>query len=230
MRRNAQHLLHKAAALRKEHGAVHTAGMMLFWAFARLTGAAILACMHKPVGVGSPTMGRLLSRDEIERASHDAGMDLLPEFVSATRDAKCYGVVIENQVRCYAWSTSMPVRGLPGTIVAMSPDISYVFKAFTDAAFRRRGLLGECLKAIEADAARDGRGELSALVEMHNRSSLRAFRGAGFEQCGRVLILRRPWLVKRIGCRCAHPCGWDRDASVPAALSEKPVPADRFLP
>ena len=91
------------------------------------------------------------------------------------------------------------------------------FKAFTDPAFRGRGLLRECLKAVEHSAVRDGRKEMTALVEIHNRSSLRAFRSAGFARCGLVFVLRRPWVVSRLACHCATHCSWSRDLRITPA-------------
>jgi hypothetical protein len=198
---------------------------------ARLAGGTVLVCFHKPVGQCGSFEGRLLNPREIERASMDMLLDLPRDFVATAQHSHCYGVVIDDHVRCYAWTSSEPVRAVPGTVVDMSAGAAYVFKAFTHPAFRRRGLLRECLKAIEHGAAQDGRGEVTALVEVHNRSSIRAFRSAGFERCGFVFILRRPWLAKRIGCRCASPCTWDRDkksASAPAVRSSTEALAPRM--
>jgi ribosomal protein S18 acetylase RimI-like enzyme len=219
-RRNVERVLAIAAGMRREHGLTRAIGLFLFRTLARLSGGTLLACMHKPVGLVEPCAARLLTRPEIETASTDPELDLPPEFVASTQHSQCYGVLVDGQVRCYAWASSEPVRAVPGTIVRMSPDAAYVFKAFTDPSFRRRGLLRECLKAIEQGAVLDGRDEVTALVEVHNRSSLRAFRNAGFDRCGFVFVLRRPWLVKRIGCTCATPCTWYRD--------RKPAPASLF--
>ena len=218
-RRNVQRMLALAAGMRQEHGLTRAFALLLFRALARLSGGTLLACMHKPVGPVEPCAARLLTRQEIETASTDPELDLPPEFVASTQHSQCFGVFVDGQVRCYAWTSSEPVRAVPGTIVRMSPDAAYVFKAFTNPSFRRRGLLQECLKTIEQSAVRDGRDEVTALVEAHNRSSLRAFRNAGFDRCGFVFVLRRPWLVRRIGCRCATPCTWSRDKkSAPASL------------
>jgi L-amino acid N-acyltransferase YncA len=167
--------------------------------------------MHKPVGRAVPAAGRLLSRAEIERASQDRELDLARSFVAGARNSQCYGVVVDNQVRCYAWISSDAVWVVPQAIVRMAPDSTYVYKAFTDASYRRRGLFLECLKAIERSASEEGRQEMTALVEVHNRSSMGAFRNAGFDRCGYVVILRRPFLIRRIGCRSASPCEWCRE-------------------
>ena len=207
VRASVRRVLKIAAAAREEHGLLRGSGMMLLRILARLTGGTVLACMHKPLALVQPSEGRLLTRQEIENASHDERLDLPPAFV-ASQHSPCYGVVIDGRVRCYAWTSSEQVRAVPGTAVTMPPAAAYVFKAFTDPLFRRRGLLRECLKAIEHDAVREGRIEVTALVELHNRSSLRAFRNAGFDRCGFVLMLRWPWTVKRIGCRATEPCTW----------------------
>jgi hypothetical protein len=211
--------LNIAAALRQEHGLLRAASMFLVRALARLTGATVLVCMHKPVGEVANCGGRLLRRDEVERAAQDPMLDLPSAFVAASGQSSCYGVVIDQQVRCYAWTSPEPVRAVPGTMVTMPSSAAYVFKAFTDPSFRRQGLLRECLKAIEQGAARDRRTEVTALVEIHNRSSLRAFGSAGFERCGMVFVLKRPFIAKRVGCRCATPCTWDRDPELTTASS-----------
>lgn len=186
-------------------------GWVTLHALTRLTNATVLACMHKPVGQVGTTAGRVLSRAEVDCASHDAGLDLPPQFVAATRRSQCYGVFVDDRVRSYAWTSSEAVWAVPQAIVRMPREAAYVYKAFTDASYRRRGLLFECLKAIEQAAAREGRDEMTALIEVHNRSSVGAFRNAGFERCGFVVIFRRPWLIRRIGCRSATPCAWCKD-------------------
>jgi ribosomal protein S18 acetylase RimI-like enzyme len=167
--------------------------------------------MHKPLSQGPTSNARLLTRDELERASANASLDLPTDFVASSQSAQCYGIVVDGNVRSYAWTASEPVRAVPGTVVCMPPDSAYVYKAFTDPAFRGRGLLRECLNAVEQRACGDGRSEMSALVEIHNRSSLHGFRKAGFARCGLVFVLKRPWLVSRVGCRCATPCTWSQD-------------------
>jgi len=200
-----------AADMRREHGWMRALGLLTLRSLARLSGGTVLACMHKPIGRVEPRMARLLTREEIERASRNPSLDLAPEFVAASQAAQCYGIVVDDDVRSYAWTASAPMRAVPGTVVRMPAESAYVFKAFTDPAFRGRGLLSECLKAVEHGAVRDGREEMTALVEMHNRSSLRAFRNAGFARCGFVFVLRRPWIVRKIACRCATHCSWSRD-------------------
>ena len=220
-----QRVLKIATGLRQEHGLLRAMGMLMLRTLMRLTGGTVLACLHKPIGPAEPSNARLLTRQEVERASQDPGLDLPPSFAASQR-SRCYGVVIDGRVRSYAWSSSETVRGVPGTTVTMSPDAAYVFKAFTDPLFRRRGLLSECLKAVEHDAAEEGRREVTSLVELHNRSSLRAFRNAGFERCGFVLVLRWPWITRRIGCRAAEPCVWCKhEASAPASTLRSTVAA-----
>jgi hypothetical protein len=111
----------------------------------------------------------------------------------------------------------------------MPPGSAYVFKAFTDPLFRRRGLLHECLEAVEQEAVREGRSEVTSLIEVHNRSSLRAFRNAGFERCGFVLVLRWPWAVKRIGCRATVPCSWCKHDESAQASTLRSAVASRLL-
>lgn len=219
-----------AADMRSQHGWLTALGLFTIRSLARLSGGTVLACMHKPVGQGSQCRGRLLTRAEIERASTNPALDLPADFVASTHSAQCYGIVTDDEVRCYAWTAASPVRAVPGSVVSMSSDSAYVFKAFTDPAFRGRGLLRECLNAVEQGAISDGRSEMSALVEIHNRSSLRAFRRAGFARCGFVFVLRRPWLISKLSCSCAAPCTWSKDISkTPASLGE-PVQPCRFSP
>ena len=215
-----------AAGLRREHGLLRGFGLLMLRSLARLTGGTVLACMHKPVGQVEHCNARLLTRTEIERASMNASLDLPPEFVASSHSAACYGIVADDEVRGYVWTVSEPVRAVPGTVVTMPRDSAYVFKAFTDPAFRGRGLLRESLKAVEQSAINDGRTEMSALVEFHNRSSLRAFGHAGFTRCGLVFVLRRPWLVRKVACRCAAPCTWSKDlGNTPASLFRSSVEA-----
>ena len=204
-------LTRTAADLRREHGLLRGFGLLALRSLARFTGGTVLACMHKPVSQAEPRKARLLTRAEIERASANASLDLPADFVASSQSAQCYGIVVDGDVRCYAWTASEPTRAVPGTVVSMPLDSAYVYKAFTDPAFRGRGLLRECLSAVEQHALNDGRSEMSALVEIHNRSSLHGFRNAGFVRCGLVIVLKRPWLVSRIGCRCATRCNWSQD-------------------
>lgn len=209
-----------AADMRREHGLLRALGLVTLRSLARLTGGTVLVCMHKPVSRVEQCSARLLTRSEIERASMNTSLDLPADFVASSLSAHCYGIVVDGDVRCYAWTASGPVRAVPGTVVSMPPDSAYVFKAFTDPGFRGKGLLRECLSAVEQQAGGDGRSEMSALVEIHNRSSLRGFRNAGFERCGLVFVLKRPWFVSRVGCRCATPCTWSRDTRrIPATVS-----------
>jgi ribosomal protein S18 acetylase RimI-like enzyme len=200
--------LRAAAELRRQHGMLRAAWLFTVRSLARLSGATVLACMHKPVGKAGQGGARLLTRAELERASMDPALDLPPEFVASTHSAQCFGVVVDGNVRAYAWTAAEPVRAMPGTVVRMPSGSAYVFKAFTDPAFRGRGLLRECLSAVEQHAVRDGRAEMSTLVEIHNRSSLRAFGSAGFKRCGLVFVLKRPWVVKKLACTCSASCNW----------------------
>jgi L-amino acid N-acyltransferase YncA len=204
--------------MRRQHGLLRALGLVAVRSVARLSGGTVLACMHKPVAAATGSHARLLTRAEIEQASADPMLDLPADFVLATiQSAKCYGLVIDGKVRCYAWTATGPIRAVPGTVVNMPSDSAYVFKSFTHPAFRGRGLLRECLTALERGAQRDGRAEMSALVEIHNRSSLRAFSNAGFSRCGLVFVLRRPWLISKLACTCASPCVWSRDIHAPAS-------------
>lgn len=204
-------VMRTAADLRREHGLLKAVGLLALRSLARLTGGTVLACMHKPVSQVEQCHARLLTRAEIERASMNASLDLPADFVASSQSAQCYGIVVDGDVRCYAWTASEPVRAVPGTVVSMPPESAYVFKAFTDPAFRGRGLLRECLNAVEQGARSDGRSDMSALVEIHNRSSLRGFRNAGFTRCGLVFVLKHPWFVSRVGCHCSTPCTWSRN-------------------
>lgn len=229
-KRFVQRVSSVAAGLREEHGVVRATGLLILRVLARITGGTVLACVHKPVAQVQRSAGRLLTRQEIERAATDTLLGLPPAF-GASQRARCFGVAIDGRVRCYAWTSSEQVRAVPGTSVRMAPDAVYVFKAFTDPVFRRRGLLRECLAAIEQDAARQGRREMTALIEMHNRSSLRAFGNAGFTRCGFVVVLRWPWAVKRIACRASVPCSWCKhDGSARTSSSSIPVLGDRLRP
>jgi len=219
-----------AAEMRRQHGLLRAFGLFALRSFARLSGGTVLACMHKPIGHVEQGSARLLTRAEIERASANPMLDLPADFVASTPSAQCYGVVLDGQVRCYAWTAAGPVRAMPGTVVSMASDSAYVFKAFTDPAFRGRGLLRDCLGAMERSVAREGRAEMSTLVEIHNRSSLRAFGNAGFKRCGLVFVLRRPWLISRLACHCASPCTWSKDirpAPASACPSQRQVLARR---
>lgn len=219
-----------AADMRSQHGLLTAFGLFTMRSLARLSGGTVLACMHKPVGQVEKCRGRLLTREEIERASANPALDLPAEFVASTHSAQCYGIVVDDEVRCYAWTAAAPVRAVPGSIVNMSSDSAYVFKAFTDPTFRGQGLLRECLNAVEQGAVCEGRSKMSALVEIHNRSSLRAFRRAGFARCGLVFVLRRPWLISKLSCSCASPCSWSKDTSTAPASLGKPVQPCRFSP
>ena len=199
-----------AVNLHQQHGSLWSASILLFHVLRRLLGVTVLSCVHKRVGSQGPCAARQLTRRELEEASRNPALDLPPSFVASPPGGQCYGVVSGREVRSYAWASSEPTPALHRSVVAMPPDTVYVYKAFTDPSFRQRGLLGECLKAIDQHAAREGREEVSALIELHNRSSLRAFRRAGFERCGYVFLLKWPWIARRFGCRCSTPCTWSR--------------------
>jgi hypothetical protein len=64
--------------------------------------------------------------------------------------SQCYGVVVDEEVRCYAWTSSEAVRVVPETNVRMPPAAAYVYKAVTDAAYLRRGLLYRVLAGNRA--------------------------------------------------------------------------------
>jgi len=203
--------LTKAAGRFRRRGAREAVPGLLAWGLARLTGSRLLVCVVKPIGGAVPGTARRLHDEEILRSSLDAALDMPREFVDTALGSECYGVVTGDRVSSYAWSASgCAVSIFPGIAIEIPGQDVYVYRAFTDPAFRGRGHVGECLHAIDATAAARGRHSVCAFIELHNRSSLHAFRGAGFTRRGVVLLqIRHRWIVRLSGGPDT-PCAWLR--------------------
>jgi GNAT superfamily N-acetyltransferase len=158
----------------------------------RLTGVTFLACVHKPVGATESGRAARLDECEIAVVSRDPALELDEGFLRAAQGSDFYACPPGPHPRAYAWAAwTGPVPVMSGFAVDVPEHAVYVYKAFTDPAYRGRGYLGECLKAIEHAAAERKRRTVMALIEVHNRSSRRAFRRAGFTRCGLVCLVGR---------------------------------------
>lgn len=118
------------------------------------------------------------------------------------RGDRCLTGLVDGQPVTYLWLSCVR-RDLPGVSVDIGRGKAYVYKTFTVAACRGRGLNRAALSVALQWCAASDIGQALIDVDRANLPSVRAITQAGFQPVGHFLIVRllrtrRAWLRPKI--------------------------------
>ncbi|HTV03293.1 MAG TPA: GNAT family N-acetyltransferase [Luteitalea sp.] len=118
------------------------------------------------------------------------------------RGDQCLVGLLDGQPATYLW-VGTSVREFPGTPCVIGPGTAYVYKTFTLASLRGRGLNTAALHEVRRRSVQAGHRRLLIDVAADNAASLRAIERAGFVRAARFFIVRlggrrRAWLPPQV--------------------------------
>jgi ribosomal protein S18 acetylase RimI-like enzyme len=146
---------------------------------------------------------RFLTPHDIRLFAMDSSNELTTDLADRVAEGHdvCFGVLAGQRLAGYGWCAigSIEPEHTGGLGLLLPPDMGYLYKGFTHADFRGRGLNGIRLALASHALAQRGIRKLVCLVDWTNWASIRSCRRAGCQQLGRVVTCRiagrRYWFV-----------------------------------
>ena len=153
--------------------------------------------------------GRLLSRDDVMRFFNRAeGYSYSRPFAveALSRGDRCFGLFEGDALLWYCWYAREAAPVFDDLDVVAEFPFIYAYNAYTDSAFRGRGLHRVGVEQSARFFAREGYRGITAYIEAHNVAPLIAARNMGERFVGFAAVHqtagRSRWLATR-GCRKA---------------------------
>jgi ribosomal protein S18 acetylase RimI-like enzyme len=195
---------------RERHGLRLTAYAWALRLSRRLTGFKRLECLQllclKPEALSTPQQQaydkllfrkpsfecRPVTRCELEVATAQLDNELDPEFIreALEKGHDCFGVFDNARLVSYAWCSAGVTTFLDGYSATFPPNFIYLYKAFTHPDYRGMGLNRMAVRSAASNYLKLGFTGLLCNVYADNLSSLKSFRGMGFEWFGDASYFR----------------------------------------
>ncbi|HEX5092476.1 MAG TPA: GNAT family N-acetyltransferase, partial [Burkholderiales bacterium] len=193
---------------------------------------AVSADRPVPAFLDCPYAARLLDEAELREFARDPASELSAEFLdqALARGDQCYAIVDGGRLAAYGWYAFGPTPlGPPGVTVQFRRGWVYMYKGFTDPAYR-----GQRLHAIGMTRALEhyrekGLAGIVSYVESSNFDSLKSCFRMGYSAFGTVVLVRllgRYYSGATPGCRkygfgvtCSDSSGRRRPPAQPRRYS-----------
>jgi hypothetical protein len=146
-----------------------------------------------------------LAPGALERVARDREAGITEEFVqyAAGKGDKCYGFILNGELRAYGWYATTPTRISPELDLCFSREYIYVYKGFTHEAHRGRRLFPIGMtRALKHYRSAGYRG-LLLYVDASNFDSLKSCARMGFRPFGSIFVARilgRHFVFATPGC------------------------------
>ena len=153
-----------------------------------------------PVLYGDSVRGSDLQRLVDER------IDLPADFIgiASERGDWCYVYRDGDNIASYGWYTTQACPVVDNVVIHFSPSYVYMYKAFTDPAFRGQRLHAYGMAHALKKAVNEGHEGLIGYVEAHNAPSLKSALRLGyriFGTCFLIRVLGHAFTLRTPGCR-----------------------------
>ena len=151
---------------------------------------------------------RFLTPDEIVHFASDEGYRYSRAFASEAmaRGDRCFGILDRGRLVCYCWYTCAAAPVFEDIEVLVDPPFIYGYNAYTDQAYRGRGLHVLGIDGASSELRREGFTAITAYIESDNLAPLMAARKMGERFVGFVVLFRAfrrfRWFATS-GCRKA---------------------------
>ena len=116
----------------------------------------------------------------------------------------CYGAMDGDVLACYSWYSNEPTEAAHGLTLHFDSDYIYMYKAFTNPAYRGKRLHSVAMNRALRDYLHRGFKGLVGIIESNNFSSLNSVYRIGYQDFGRLFVLKigeYPLLWASRGCR-----------------------------
>jgi hypothetical protein len=151
---------------------------------------------------------RFLTPDEIIHFASEEGYRYSRAFASEamTRGDRCFGILDQGHLVCYCWYAYGAAPVFEDIEVLVDSPLIYGYNAYTDQAYRGRGLHILGINSASSELRREGCTAIVAYIESDNLAPLMAARRMGERFVGFVVLFRAfgrfRWFATS-GCRKA---------------------------
>ena len=135
---------------------------------------------------------RFLTPDEIMHFASDEGYRYSRAFASEAmaRGDRCFGILERGRLICYCWYAAGAAPVFEDIEVLVEAPFIYAYNAYTDQAYRGRGLHIFGIDAASSEFQREGFTDITAYIESDNLAPLMAARKMGERFVGFVVLFR----------------------------------------
>jgi hypothetical protein len=121
------------------------------------------------------------------------------------KNDRCYGIVDGETLASYGWYSTKPTVALTDDLeLRFDPSYVYMYKGFTHAGYRGQRLHAAGMALALQDYRTEGLRGIVSYVESNNFSSLKSCYRMGYEDFGRIVVLRvagRYFVHSSKGCK-----------------------------
>jgi ribosomal protein S18 acetylase RimI-like enzyme len=176
---------------------------VLFQVFRCMTIATVNPKYYDP---GPKYTCKFLSREELLRLSRIPELYLSEDFLheALERDHQCYAILDGDSVAAYGWYSNGPTAVSNDLAVRFHQDYVYMYNGLTHTEYRGRRLHAIGMTRALDDYLKRGFKGIISYVEENNYRSLQSVYRMGYEDFGKVLILKvfgKYFIHSSEGCR-----------------------------
>ena len=149
---------------------------------------------------------RVLDEATLRRFSREPTYDLSPEFLddALAKGDRCYGILEGERLASFGWYSIAPTKISEDLVFRFDPRRVYMYKGFTDPAYRGQRLHALGMTWALKRLLEDGSDGLISYVDANNFDSLRSCYRMGYSDVGQIYCLRaadRYWIHADASCR-----------------------------
>ena len=157
-------------------------------------------------GSKEPLQWRFLDKSQLFELARNPNNGLAESFVQSALEKgdECYGALDGEALACYGWYSNKPTEIDNGLTLHFNPDYTYMYNGFTHPKYRGKRLHAIGMNRALREYLRRGFKGLISCVESHNFSSLQSVYRLGYQDIGRVVVLKigsHPLMHTSRGCR-----------------------------
>ena len=117
---------------------------------------------------------------------------LRERFEMDDSEYKCYGIIKNNFIVAYSWTS---LKSVPRYKEKLKVEDAFIFDVYTHPDFRGQGLFPALLEYQIDELKNIGKKRALACIDIFNRSSLHAFKKAGFDEISKYLMWKKKGIV-----------------------------------
>jgi GNAT superfamily N-acetyltransferase len=149
---------------------------------------------------------QFLSKVQLEELADNPDHDIDASFVQAALDKgdECYGAIDGQVLASYGWYSNKPTETSDELTLHFASEYIYMYKGFTHPKYRGKRLHAIGMNRALREYKNQGYKGLISYVEANNFSSLKSAYRMGYQDFGRIVILKtgtRPFIYASPGCR-----------------------------
>ena len=153
-----------------------------------------------------PLQWQFFGESQLFELAKNPDNKLIESFVrpALAKGDECYGALDGETLANYGWYSNKPTEMDNGLTLHFNPDYTYMYNAFTHPKYRGKRLHAIGMNRALREYLRRGFKGLISCVESHNFSSLQSVYRLGYQDIGRVVVLKissHPLMHTSRGCR-----------------------------